>query len=325
MNIDSRLSEFASVRTSSTNQRWGALPLTLRLGGPPSQVRQNLPVFQRADLQQFGLRENSNLDMIIKGPEPGTREAPTPVGLVSKTYSLIQHVDVFDLAVDFVSRIGEESVKSVDVAMSANGERFSMQVHFGEKFRQSPDGNDVGLQLLCRNAVDGTAAVRANLGWFRFVCSNGMTVGLKLGSARLPHTEGAHLSDIFGSLEGQVLAADVDRKQMTEWVGQKVSSEVVCNWADTAVAEYWGPLAACRVWHICNSGQDAAFIPPFRKIRPSQKNVRYLGNVAGSFGRAENVYAVAQALSWVSSHRGDTLEAEAMTRSIPRLLAALRN
>lgn len=298
--------------------------MSVNLDGSPDHVRSQLVQFKRAELQLFGLGENDNFDMVVSDSEDALK-APSPVGLISKTYSLIQHRAVFDRAIDFVSQATNRPVENVRVSTTSHGERFWMRVNFGEGFRIAPDGSDVGLQLLCRNAVDGSSAVRAELGWFRFACSNGMLVGLKLGKVRLAHKEGADLGQVFESLDRQMAEADEDRTKMAEWVNVKIQPEVIQRWADMIVQPTWGALSACRVWHICTSGQDVSFTPPFRKENPTQKTVKWLGQVPGSPERAENLYAVAQALSWVSSHRTDRMEAESMTRQIPKLLEALYN
>jgi hypothetical protein len=325
MDTTYNLPGFREMTPETNARRWGSLPMLPPITGDPASVRSKIPVFRRAAAKEFGLRSNQNFDLIVKNPASDLLEDPTPVGLVSKTYSLIQHVDIFDAGLDFVQRVSQEDVQSVNVSMSENSERFFMSVHFGDKYSQYPDGQKITLRLICRNAVDGASAVRANLGWFRLVCSNGLYVGLKLGSVRMPHKEGADLATVFDSLDYQVQEAELDRKHMGQLQTEVIELPRIRSWADTTVAQSWGALAATRLWHICESGQDVSFAPPFAKIPPSQKRVKFLSNVPGCPAGANNFYAVAQALSWISSHRNDSVEADSMTREIPKLLAALRN
>lgn len=65
-------------------------------------------------------------------------------------------------------------------------------------------------------------------------------------------------------------------------------------------------------------------IPLFHRASPpSQRCVKLLGPVPGAHPGAGNVYALDQALSWVSSHRNDVTEADQMQREIPNLIHSL--
>jgi len=52
------------------------------------------------------------------------------------------------------------------------------------------DGNPMSLQLLCFNSVDGSTRFMVVLGWFRFVCANGLIVGTAASSLRGRHLNG---------------------------------------------------------------------------------------------------------------------------------------
>ena len=173
--------------------------------------------------------------------------------------------------------------------------------------------------------MDGSGAVRARLGWFRFICSNGMVVGVTLGKSSVVHRPDTDLNDVFEPLSKQLMVANADGETMKKWVGTEVVQENIRRWVDTTVAKKWNSLAACRIWHICSSGRDARFLPPFKKAAPSQRSVELLAPVLGAPPKAENLYAVSQALSWVASRRRDVDEAEAAQREIGELLKSLRN
>lgn len=289
----------------------------------PEKLHDDLPIFRLADLDRFGMAANNYMDLVVKCPGKAPDGPQTPVGMVSKTYNLIQHRDVLREAVNFVERAGGEKVDVVEVCMTPNAERFFLKIDFGPKFHTSPDGSDIGLQLLCRNAVDGTCAVRASLGWFRFVCANGLAVGVTIKKVRLVHREGSDLRSIFGVLNEQMEVVDDEKKDLQKWTAQKINPGELCQWVDSFLAEKWGPLAASRVWHICSSGRDAAFAPPFRREPASVRSVKLLDPVPGSEAGADNIYAVLQALSWVASHRANIAEADCMIREIPRIVQPL--
>lgn len=50
--------------------------------------------------------------------------------------------------------------------------------------------NDIKLQLLVTNSHDGSTSFKMQLGFYRFVCSNGLIVGETFESVRLRHTGG---------------------------------------------------------------------------------------------------------------------------------------
>jgi hypothetical protein len=293
--------------------------MTVEWEETPGDLAKRLPRFEKVAAESLGLGPNTHFDLVVR---PDLR---IPVGMVSKTYRLIQHEELLTAALAFVKTVPKASFENVKVSMTAAGERMMMQIDLGESYRVGPDGSNVGLQLLCRNSVDGSGAVRAHLGWFQFVCSNGMIVGVTLGRSRIFHRADADLVDVFAPLTKQLEVAQTDRETMCKWVATSVSQDSIRRWIDGEVAEKWNSLAACRTWHICSSGREARFVPPFEKAAPSQRSVELLAAVQGAPPKAENLYAVAQALSWVASRRLDIDEAEASQRQIGELLKSLRN
>jgi hypothetical protein len=295
------------------------MPMTIELEDTPDDLVRRFPRFEKVPSESLGLGPNSHFDLVVRS------DLRIPVGMVSKTYRLIQHDELLSSAMAFVKRIPKAAVDTIKASMTAAGERMMMRIDLGEKYRIGPDGSNVGLQLLCRNSVDGSGAVRAHMGWFRFVCSNGMIVGVTLGRSRIVHKPDADLVDVFAPLAIQIELARADRETMCKWVAASVSQDSIRRWIDDEVARKWNSLAACRTWHICSSGRDARFIPPFKKAPPSQRSVELLAAVRGAPAQAENLYAVARALSWVASRRLDIDEAETSQRQIGELLERLRN
>jgi len=295
------------------------MPLDIELEGTLDELAREFPRFEKVSPENLGLGPNSHFDLIVR---PDLR---IPVGMVSRTYRLIQHEELLTSAVNFVSTVPDATIGKIKASMSQAGERIMLRIDLGESYRIGPDGSDVGLQLLCRNSVDGSAAVRAHLGWFRYVCSNGLVAGVTLGRTRIVHRPDTELADVFTPLSEQLDVARADRKTMNKWAETTVSQESIRRWIDGEVAANWNSLAACRAWHICSSGRDARFMPPFKKAAPSQRSVELLAPVQGAPSRAENLYAVAQALSWVASRRLDIDETETAQRQIGALLRSLRN
>ena len=145
------------------------------------------------------------------------------------------------------------------------------------------------------------------------------------GSPEEIHAGESDPGDAFKSVVARYEWLSRDRETMARWSRSAISQSVVRQWVDGPLAKRWNSLSAARVWHICQSGRDARFVPPFERGAPSLRRVRLLGPVPGSYAPAETLYAVAQALSYVASRRGDLEEARSAQAQIADLMQALQN
>ena len=96
-------------------------------------------------------------------------------------------------------------------------------------------------------------------------------------------------------------------------------------WVDGELKKRWGALAAARTYLICQTGFDGVFIDPFDKRVPSQKAMKKTERVSGAPPKAENTYAVGQALAWIARQRLDLQEQTQYMREIPQLMQAMRS
>jgi hypothetical protein len=110
---------------------------------------------------------------------------------------------------------------------------------------------------------------------------------------------------------------------MEQWQAAKVTIYNVGIWADDKVSAAWGKKAAARVFHICNVGRDVKFDDPFAPGNATEKPVSYLERVPGAAERASTKYDVAQALSYVATHRRNVEQPLAWQSDIPVLLQQL--
>ena len=113
-----------------------------------------------------------------------------PIGVVSKRYALVQHTAVIEA---LENALRSEDVGSTDLrcrlTMSESGARMAMRVELPDEFAfKAPDGHPMALTFECFNSVDRTVPLFALLGWFRFVCTNGLVIGITHASLR--HTTG---------------------------------------------------------------------------------------------------------------------------------------
>jgi len=313
------LHDHSTPLTSTHNSRWLGEPaseVTGRLG----DVATLIPTFDRL---AFGT--NPRLDMIVRRAA-AKGDIPTPIGVVSKRYVLVQHAAVIAAL--------EHALRSADVdplelrcrlTMSESGARMAMRVELPERFAfQAPDGHPMALTFECFNSVDRTVPLFAVLGWFRFVCSNGLVVGTTHASMRHDHRPPLRIDELEPVLVEGLAAAESDRERLTESMARRVSTEALRNWVDGPVAKEWGGFAAARVYAIAATGLDGE---PSRTPKGAPPHARQIINpkkVPGAEAPCKDSYGLAQALAWVAARRNDVTERVAWRGAIPKLLAELR-
>jgi len=318
--------ELFPVQTESVQRgrpHWASIPFKT-IEGNREKILKQLPVFERLDLPRIGLTANPHYDLVVRTPEAPDKQ-PVPVGLVSKTYRLIQHEAVLNAAQEHLKLLTKKSDTDflVSTDLTDSGERVMFRFDLGPDFATSPDGKQVSLHLMVRNSVDGSTAIRAQLGWYRLICSNGLIVGVTLGRTRVTHNPEADLAEVFEPLDRGLTTAKMEAKTLCKWAETKVSMVALGSWVDTTVEKEWGVLAAARVWEICKSGHDGEFVPPFESVHARSRRLRVTTPVPGAIAHAQNVYAVTQALSWVASHRNNLEDRMARQNSIGTLIHPL--
>jgi hypothetical protein len=101
------------------------------------------------------------------------------------------------------------------------------------------------------------------LGWYRFVCSNGLVIGESKIEIKERHKQGLELASIGWRLRQALASVEADCVTMKNWQVEKVVIDDIATWANERVSEHWGIKAAARIFHICDSGQDSEIKDPF--------------------------------------------------------------
>lgn len=313
-----------------TGSHWLGVPVqTFR--GTIEEISQHVPKFARRPFtapeeegKAVGL--SPYYDLIVRLP---TTEHPFefPVGIVSKTYQLVQHREVLDVASAALTAAEIDPGKvDVELTITENGERARLALAFPEgdaySFRIS-DRDEMRLRLECLNSVDGSTRFIAVLGWLRFVCSNGLVIGVVLANFREMHTRHLQLSDIGVVMKQALRSARNDRATYSRWLKTTVDEHQLVRWADGPLKEAWGLKAATRVFHIARIGRDPALQGDLRKASPSRVAVEPGKSVPGSLAPAKNAFAISQALSWITGQRREVTEQLEWRASIPGLIKKL--
>jgi hypothetical protein len=297
---------------------WRSEPAT-ESRGPLADLVAGIPTFDRLP---FGV--NPRLDMIVR--EARMRgESPMPVAAVSKRYRLVQHVSLVDALVHALERIDiDPSGLRAAMTLTESGGRIRLRVELpGEFTFSAPDGHPMALTFECFNSVDRSMPLCALLGWFRFVCENGLVIGTTLARMQSIHIAPLRTDDLQPLLEAGLEAAMQDKAVWGRMARRRVRAEALGDWVDGPVAHAWGPFAAARVHSIVTDGMDGDPDPGERRVPPQFRRILNPTPVPGAQSGSDDAYSVAQALAWVAARRGDVAEQVAWRDRIPELLAHL--
>ena len=291
----------------------------MTFAGPLDELAARLPEFDR---KPFGA--NPRLDMIVRRAA-AKGEIPVPAAVVSKRYVLVQHLAVIDaLAMALRSRDVQADSLRCRLTITESGARIAMRVELPEQFTFRPeDDHPMAMTFECFHSVDGTVPLFAVMGWFRFVCQNGLVVGTTHARMRRQHRASLHVEQLEPLLKDGLEAAARERDGLTSQSATPVSADQLRVWVDGPLARAWGHFTAARVYSIATLGVDGEPDRTPRLARPHERKVLSPTPVPGARVPGEDAYAVAQALSWVASRRLNVAEGLAWRCQIPVLLAEL--
>jgi len=305
-----------SVELTDEKVRWRARDASF-MAGRWDALSKRIPRFVVEDFKaKVDGPVNPHIRMVVRLPATVT-EQPIPVGVVSNIYSLAQHADVVEMCFQGLrSHKIDPSVLRCEVGLTPLGEWMNFRAYFPDSFSYDPgDGNNLSLRLECFNSVDGSSRLVILLGWFRFICSNGLIIGETKASLRDIHDENLNLDVIPNIISKGLAKVNTDLKRMRRWESSIVELQNLIGWVDHHLAEQWGKKAACRTLHICRSGAD---------VDLTEKSVKQLNDVPGAPKPAKNLFDVCQALSWVATHRNNADERLEWQGHIPELIENLR-
>lgn len=296
------------------------------------EIGAHIPTFER---RSFGLtqagknlsRLNENLDMIVRMPFADD-DSFIPVGVVSKDYALVPHTDVLRVVIKALDtvKISPAGVRA-ELMLTEYGERMALSIYLPDKYNFDPgDGHPMALRLECMNSVDGSTRFRALMGWFRFVCSNGLIIGVTQSDIRRRHVGGEiRLEDVAAVIKSGLAASDIEKKNFKDWRQVKVTMDQLVPWVNKDLKEGWGFKAATRAFHIAQFGHDADVIGQYKGSIPTNIVVKKTKRVPGSPDKCHNLFDLSQILAWLAKERRDVQEQLKWREQIPGLMAPLMN
>ncbi len=303
-------------------------PANYTVRGSMREALAALPVFER---RQFGqgfaelgaaARANPRLHAIVES------HSGIPVGVVSPEYSLIQHADALAaVASGFAEHGLIAGASMVTAELSAHGEHMVATCTLPGLPAYIPrDGHPVAPVVMLGNSVDGKSALRANFGWFRMICANGMIVPYAASGLKRRHANGLSVVDIAATVNRELARVLAERDRLASMDRVLVDGPHLTAWVDGPVRERWGAQAATRVFHIVLRGVDITLADSFETATPSNRTVDDFAEVPGSGFDRPSAYSALQALTWVASRSENLMqrwerEAEAL-ELVTRLAAA---
>ncbi len=311
-------------------KKWFNSPVSF-YAGTLSEIGSHMPEFER---RTFGItqpgkertRINERLDMIVRKPIK-TDQNFVPLGVVSKEYALVPHSIVLETAVKAIEAadVNPSEVKA-ELSITEYGERMALSLYLPDRFSFDPgDGHALSLRLECFNSVDGSTRFRALMGWFRFVCSNGLIIGVTRSDIRRRHIGNLRLSNIGSVLRSGIEESENEKETFAKWQKREVKSGRIAQWAEEDLRKGWGFKAAARVYHISRTGHDADIIGPYKDNTPVTIPVRGTVRVPGTPQESKNLYDLSQILAWLAKERRDLQEQLEWREKITELLQPLMN
>ena len=323
----------AARRRQHQERHWLGEPI-IEKRGTYDQVAEAIPLFARRQFALYTAPSASNELPFLTGENPyydevvrinDSGEPDVPVGIVSKSYKLIQHRGIFDTTVKALheSQVPLGKVTAF-LTLTQFGGRMALRFVLPKEFGFDPgDRHPLHLRLECFNSVDGSTRLVFLMSWYRLVCSNGMVARVAGVHEAIIHTEKAELPDIEALIVDGIASIEGERAYYSRALKTLVDDNSVSAWVDGELKKKWGALAAARTWLISQTGYDGVFLDPFDKAAPSEKKMTKTERVPGSPAKADNAYAVSQALAWIARQRLDVQEQMQYMREIPQLMQAL--
>lgn len=315
---------------SGTGLKWFNSPVKF-YEGTLTDIRAHIPTFER---RGFGLtqpgdectRLNERLDTIVRLPFNNDINF-IPIGVVSKDYALVQHTDVLDVAIQALeaAKIPLADVKT-ELNITEYGERMSLSMYLPDKYSFDPgDGHPMALRLECLNSVDRSTRFRVLMGWFRFVCSNGLIIGVTHSDVRRRHVGDLRIMDVGAVLTSGLKESESEKKNFEHWRKAEITVNKLIPWVDKDLREGWGFKAAARTFYIARCGSDAEVKGQYKGKSPTTIAMQKTNLVPGVPKECNNLFDLSQILAWLAKERRDMQEQQEWRESIPVLMAPLIN
>ena len=306
--------------------RWNGKPVN-EYKGNLAEIRDSISVFEKQPFK-INASENEYSDVVIN-----TSDGGTPIAVVSKSYSLVQHRDILN-SIDRAFRKLEYNIDETEcnLYLTKYSESMWLRIQFMKGSMFDPgDGHLLIPQLHVRNSVDGSTPLGFELGWYRLICKNGLMCLNTNSRFSKRHTISLKSEQFTEYLDESISKVQSEKETYTRWKQKKLDldtdGEMLQNWVDTVISKKWGYNLAERAYNILITARDGK-ITRFKEKGFGKKKNSYMIRISSEFDvpgaqPAENMYDVANALSWLSSHQNSLQTQYRMMGEVPEMLQTL--
>ena len=320
-----------TLHTNIVGDKWLGSPVQ-HFKGSLKEISKHIPSFDRRPFSANSngnvveSQQNKNLDVIVR-ERMRSDNNEIPVGVVSKRYQLIQHQEILGITSKTLADFNFDIDKlECELGLTEYGERMRLCIKFPSEYKINIRNDDNLIpQLLCFNSVDRSTKLWVIIGWFRFVCNNGMVVGNINTNYRSRHNRQIDIPAFNKLINSSIKNIAHEKEIIIRWEKTHFNKNKLNNWVNGPLLKQWKVKAATRAYHIIKTGTDVEMIPPFERIEPTEKQVKKIRMVPGCDGPAKNFYDISQALSWLASQRNDIEQQIAWQQDIPSLIASFPN
>jgi hypothetical protein len=294
--------------------------------GSYDSVQKRIPEFELAPFRLSDvLPANPYLQAVVRKPL-FPAEQSMPVGVVSNSYSLVQHREAAELCIAALreSKLNIDSLKC-ELGLTPLGEYMVFRVYLPDEHGfTAKDKHPTALRVELINSVDGSHRLVVFFSWLRLICLNGMMIRATKTEVRELHNQALDLSKVSDGIRAGLALAAEDIKKLQEWENTNLNLDKFRLWVDGELTAAWGKKAASRVFHIAIEGFDTKLTNPFEGGPASKMQVEPVEPVPGANAPAKNFYSLLQALTWVSTRRNNVEERLEWQGQIPVLMKGLR-
>lgn len=114
-----------------------------------------------------------------------------PLGIVSRAYVLVSHCDAINALAEALHSIDKDiDIYPAEIYIGDYGAKFGLRLILSDIVSNPGDNHPVAARIELLNSVDRTLPLRLTMGFFRFVCSNGLIVGKAITNLLEIHRKG---------------------------------------------------------------------------------------------------------------------------------------
>jgi len=211
-----------------------------------------------------------------------------PLAIVSKSYALVSHCDAVDSLEEALHRIGKDiNVYPAEIYIGDSGAKFGLRLVLSDIVMNPGDNHPVAGRIELLNSVDRTLPLRLTMGYFRFVCSNGMIIENATTNLLEIHKKG----QVDQVKLDEVVAGGLSRLKTKSWTLEAMYRTDIPKGFILdllkRIRKVWGKSEAAAIEGVWTKGI-------YRKVEVPGINVPAL-----------NLYDIYNTLTWISGRSRD--------------------